>query len=283
MHIHTDGRDTRIEAKGFSLSDTLNCGQCFRWRTLPDGSFSGVSRSHALRVRQEGEWLRFFDTSPEEVRDVWIPYFDLDTDYAAMNRLFRTDPTLRAACDACGGIRILRQDPWEALCSFILSQNNNIPRIQGIVTRLCEAFGSPLGGALYTFPTAQRLAVLSVEDLSVIRAGFRAKYVLDAAKKVAAEMVPLDALYSVPLADAQASLMQINGVGPKVADCALLFGLHRLDAFPQDVWIKRVLAQYYPDGFPVQLTPWRGVAQQYLFHYVRTGQNSTQKSDRPSA
>ena len=162
------------------------------------------------------------------------------------------------------------QSPWETLCSFIISQNNNIKRIAGIIERLCENFGDELGDGVYSFPSAEKLACLSVDDLSVLRSGFRAKYIIDAAKKVSSNEVDFKKVASAELSEARAELMKITGVGPKVADCALLFGFHRLDAFPTDVWIKRALSYLYPNGFPDFADQYKGIAQQYLFHYVRT-------------
>ena len=171
--------------------------------------------------------------------------------------------------DFCGGISLLKQEPWEALCSFIISQNNNIPRIKGIISRLCEAFGDNLGNGDFSFPDAERLAKMTPEELDPLRAGFRAKYIVDAARKVASGEVPLYELKKLPLEEGLDSLMKITGVGPKVASCALLYGCGKKDAFPIDVWVKKILKELYPDGFPFEDSPYKGVAQQYLFHYRR--------------
>ena len=251
---------------GFSLADTLDCGQAFRWEQTAPGTFAGIHRGHFLTVSQQGETL-FFETTPVEFEEIWLDYFDLAADYEPMKAAFSADETLRRACAFCGGIRLLRQDPWEALCSFIISQNNNIPRIKGIIARLCAAFGEPCAGGT-AFPTPERLAACTLEDLAPLRAGFRAKYILDAAQKVADGRVDLARAAVLPLDEAREELMQIKGVGVKVAECALLYGLHRLEAFPVDTWIKKALAQFYPDGFPAFAEP-RGVAQQFLFHYIR--------------
>ena len=244
---------------GFSLRDTLTCGQCFRWKENPDGSFSGFAGSRAATLCQQEDTLFLSDAETA----FWQHYLDLDEDYNRWKEAFAADPTLREAAAFCGGIRILRQDPWEALLSFIISANNNIPRIQGIIGRLCEHFGE--GGG---FPSAQRLAGETAESLAPLRAGFRAKYILDAAGKVASGEVDLEQVAALPLPEAEAELRRISGIGPKVAQCALLYGFHRLDAFPVDTWMKKVLARYYPEGFPEWVSP-RGVAQQYLFHYIR--------------
>ena len=256
-----------ITLPGFSLADTLDCGQAFRWKETGENTFSGIHRGHFLTVSQPGDRIRFDGVTEEEFAGIWAPYFDLDTDYDSMKAVFSADPVLKEACGFCGGIRLLRQNPWEALCSFIISQNNNIPRIKGIIDRLCRQFGEPCGED-FAFPSPERLAACSLEELAPLRAGFRAKYILDAAQKVADGTVDLTKIPALPMVEARESLMQIKGVGVKVAECALLYGFHRLDAFPVDTWIKKALAEYYPDGFPAFAEP-RGVAQQFLFHYIR--------------
>ena len=158
----------------------------------------------------------------------------------------------------------------ELLCSFIISQNNNIPRIKGIIQRLCETLGEPSEEGLFHFPSPQRLAASSLEELAPLRAGFRAKYLLSAARLVTEGKVDLQAIPEMELEKARETLMLIHGVGPKVAECALLYGFHRLEAFPMDVWMKRVMAQWFPDKTPENFGPYAGIAQQYLFHYIRT-------------
>lgn len=258
-----------LEGEAFDPDVTFDCGQCFRWEKGSDGSWSGVALGRALTVRRKGGALVLSGVGEKEFEGAFRRYFDLDRDYARVRGILSADPVLDEAIGFAPGIRILRQDPWEALCSFIISQNNNIPRIKGIVSRLCENFGEDLGGGNYSFPSAGRLAPLSPEELSPLRCGFRAPYILDAARRVAGGEVDLAALETLPLDDARRLLKTIKGVGPKVADCALLFGCGRLDAFPVDVWIKRVLARFYPDGFPERFAPYGGIAQQFLFHYAR--------------
>lgn len=250
------------------------CGQCFRWVQGEDGSFSGVAYGRFLRVAQMDNTLVFYNTPINDFNEIWVEYFDLNGDYDSMKAQFCSDETLNMATKQVGGIRILKQEPWEAICSFIISQNNNIPRIKGIIDRLCKEFGQPLENEEYTFPTADRIAQCSLEDLAPLRAGFRAKYILDAAQKISSKEVSIDTLWQEDTAVAQKELMKIKGIGPKVADCALLFGFYKLDAFPIDVWIKKVLKTYYPDGFPNDYKQYAGVAQQYLFHYIRTQQLS---------
>ena len=258
-----------LRAAGFSLADTLDCGQSFRWE-LEGEYWKGAAGNHTLTVRQEGDRLLLFGIS-EDALPFWKNYFDLDGPYKVCKKLYQADPVLKTACGFAGGITILRQDPWEALCSFILSQNNNIPRIKGIVKRLCEAFGEEIGEGLYGFPSPERIASEDLDGLSCLRAGFRAKYILDAARRGSSGSVDLITVAGLPYEEARASLMQIMGVGPKVADCALLYGFHRLEACPADVWIKRVMVRYYPEGLPAFALETAGIAQQYLFHSIRCG------------
>ena len=261
--------NVQYDAGRFSLKNTLECGQCFRWKENKDGSFSGVVGSRELTLRQDDTVLTFYDTSEQEFEQIWKPYFDLDTDYASIYKILCEDNMLREACAYTGEIHILRQDSWEGLCSFIISQNNNIPRIKGIIDRLCSEFGTRLFYGGYSFPRPERLIGLGVDDLAGIRAGFRSKYILDAAEKVASGSIDFSFLQYAEIQEAQNALMKISGVGPKVAECALLFGCHRLEAFPVDVWIKRVLSRFYQQGFPEFAKPYGGIAQQILFHYVR--------------
>lgn len=258
------------------LDQTLDCGQCFTFSQtetdtcLPDieQTWHGWAKGHALRISQlqDGSLLLH---QPQDY-PLWEEYFDLTTDYDAIRRTLSLDPTLAHAITFAPGIRILRQDPWEALCCFIISQNNNIKRIKGIVQRLCSCLGEPIPSSdCFSFPSPQRLAAATLEELEPLRCGFRAKYLLDAARRVSSGQVQLDAIPQMPLEQARAHLMQIVGVGPKVADCALLYGFHRLECCPMDVWMKRVFAALYPNGLPDCAQDFIGIAQQYLFHYAR--------------
>lgn len=253
----------------FNLARTLDCGQSFRWRLCEDGFWEGVASGRFCRVRQEKTVLIFAHTNRQEILDFWIPYFCLDEDYAALCRDFRSDPALARAMRFAPGIRLLRQEPWETLCTFIISQNNHIPRIRGIVGRLCDLFGSPTLQGPSAFPEPEQLAGLSTEDLAPLRCGFRAKYLLDAAQKAAFGAIDFTRLSQMRTADARQALCSIYGVGPKVADCVLLYGLHKTEVIPMDVWMKRVMSALYPMGLPDKFAPYGGIAQQFLFHYAR--------------
>lgn len=253
----------------FSLPQTLDCGQAFRWEKTENNKWHGVVKGTPLTVYETLEGIVFENTTEEQFNAIWKDYFDFDTDYKKIRESFSGDLYLSKAMDFCGGIRLLKQEPWEALCSFIISQNNNIPRIKGIISRLCETFGDDLGNGDFSFPAAERLANMTPEELAPLRAGFRAKYIVDAAKKVVSGEVPLYSLPQLPLEEGLNFLMKITGVGPKVASCALLYGCGKKDAFPIDVWVKKILSELYPDGFPFEDSPYKGIAQQYLFHYRR--------------
>lgn len=260
----------------FDPAQTFACGQCFRWQPSPEDprTYTGAAGGRFLELRQEDGQLRLSCTE-EEFDGFWRGYFDLDTDYGEKwAALMAFSPVLREAAAYAPGIRILRQEPWEALCSFILSQNNNIPRITGIIARLCEAFGEPIPGApLHAFPTPERIAGLSLEALAPLRAGFRAKYLLDAARKVASGAVDMEKTARLPPEFGRGELQKILGVGPKVAECTLLFGFHKTECFPMDVWMKRAMAALLPGVSPQDFGENAGLAQQYLFHYSRMHPN----------
>ena len=257
-----------ISGAGVDPDATFGCGQCFRFDKNEDGSWSGVAFSRSAPVSREGDSLVITGITEEEFNTVWRSFLDLDRDYDGMHAAICADPVFAPFADAAAGIHILKQDFWEALASFIFSQNNNIPRIKGIVSRFCEGFGERVEGG-YAFPTAERTAALSREDLASLRCGFRDKYLLDAAEKVASGEITEERLASLPTDEARELLMKIKGVGVKVADCTLLYGCGRMEVFPRDVWIKRIEERVMPGGVPEALAPYAGILQQYLYHAGR--------------
>lgn len=259
----------------FDLGLSVDCGQAFRWTQNETGHWCAVVGNRYLEAEQSEGKLIFY-TDENEFEGFWRNYFDLDTDYAAICEKLSADTHLKAATAACPGIHILKQEPWEALCSFIISQNNNIPRIKGIIDRLCENFGEKAEYG-YSFPSAERLAVLEPEDLAPLRAGFRAKYIIDAAKKVTSGEINFDKILQNDISFGRESLMKICGVGPKVAECCLLYGMKKSDAFPVDVWVKRIMSELYENGLPECAYPEIGIAQQYLFHWRRNPDNKLTK------
>lgn len=251
------------------LAQTLDCGQSFRWTEHEDGSFSGIAFGKFVKVRLENNTLYIENTNKKDFEKIWYDYFDLSLDYGKIrNEISRLHPVLCEAAKYAPGIRILRQEPYEALCTFIISQNNNIKRIKGIVQRLCENFGEKIECG-YAFPTAEKMAQLTPDGLAPLRAGFRNRYLIDAAQKVASGAVDLEKCRYCDYDEARAELMKITGVGVKVADCTLLFGLHRIEAFPVDVWMKRAMEKLFPNMKPEDFGEYAGIAQQYIFHYSR--------------
>lgn len=253
----------------FDLSQTLDCGQSFRWAKNSDGTFTGVVKDVVATAKYENGELTI-ESNSELSKKMWESYFDLNLDYERIkDDLSKMHPVLKEASEYAGGIRILNQQPFEALITFIISQNNNISRIKGIVQRLCENFGEKIAEGYYTFPTAEKLAQLNVDDLAVIRAGFRHRYIIDAARRVHSGEIDLEKMRTMDYFDAQKELMKITGVGVKVADCVLLYGLHRLESFPLDVWMKRALSVLFEGYKGDEFGPYGGIAQQYIFHYSR--------------
>lgn len=255
--------------KCLDLELTLDCGQAFRWVKEDDGSFSGVASGVYLNISKIGEGTFLLkDTSKEDFENIWRKYFDFDKDYVKICETLKQDKLLASTIDEYYGIRILNQDSWEALCSFVISQQNNIKRIKGIIERLCEKYGQEVKNGFYSFPSAKELSKLSVEDFEELGTGYRAKYLERLAKGVANGEIDLEKIKSLPLEEARKELLKIYGVGIKVANCALLFGFGFYDAFPVDVWMKRVM-EYYPNGLPKCFDGIGGIAQQYLFHWAR--------------
>lgn len=267
--------DTVISGiEDFSLADTLDCGQCFRFFEQEDGSFCGMAADRYIKLSRRGDDIVLHGIEKDDYEGFFRRYFDFDRDYGAIKLQLSKDETLRRASSYAAGIRILRQDPWEALCSFIISQNNNIKRIKKIVAALCEGYGERTSDGHFTFPSAERVASLSDEQLRSLGVGFRSSYIHDAAQRVALGITDLEVISKMPIEDARRELMKIKGVGPKVAECVLLYGMFRLEAFPIDVWIKRAIDVFYGGEIPDVAKEYAGIAQQYIFHYIRTCPNA---------
>lgn len=259
----------------FNSTDVFECGQCFRWNCDEDGVYTGVSGGRVCRVKGRDIICN------EEDNEYFEKYFALDTDYKKIcDRLIKADKKLVPCIDFGGGIRILKQDVWETIVSFIISANNNIPRIKKIVEGLCRLFGEEIHDGdevFYAFPTPERLAQATEEDLAPLKAGYRDKYILDAARKVASGEVDLKVLPDLPDEELKKTLMRIKGVGGKVADCIMLFSLGRFSVFPVDVWIKRIITDVYgvedkeiKAFVDKKYGGLSGYAQQYLYYYYRS-------------
>ena len=258
----------------FELEKIFECGQCFRWDMGSDGSYTGVALGKAARIRREGDGFLITGTE-RDFTDVWFDYFDLGKNYSEARNAICIDDYMKAASDYGAGIRILAQDRWEGLCSFIISQCNNIPRIKKIISALCSLAGEPtelLGKTYMTFPSAERVAGLTVKDLEPLRCGYRAPYILGAAEAVASGKLDLEKTAMLDSVSALKELKSLNGVGDKVANCVILFALRMPEAFPVDTWIKKALSERYGKDFdPKVFSKNAGLAQQYMFYYRRSG------------
>ncbi|MDL2324578.1 DNA-3-methyladenine glycosylase 2 [Ruminococcaceae bacterium OttesenSCG-928-A16] len=262
-----------LPAHGLCLATTLFCGQTFSWQATGPQEYVGTAGNRCVTLRQKGDAVEIekHNGAPFSAQDTtfWQHYLALDMDYPALLQRFATHKKLQACVQASPGIRVLRQPFFDTLLSFIISQNNHIARITGIVNRLKEGFGEPIGKGQYAFPAAEALAGLAPEDLADLRAGFRAKYLIDAAQKVASGAVEEAKLRSLPDEEARQQLTTIFGVGNKVADCVLLYGLWRTRVVPMDVWMKRAMASTFPKGMPAAARGYEGIAQQYIFDWAR--------------
>lgn len=261
----------KVSIPGFNLALTAQSGQCFRFQMLEQGAYSLIAGGQKVVITPLGEGLFEFSCTEDEFVSIWKHYFDLDTDYQAVCDLVKKDGSyLHQAVSHASGLRILQQEPFETLICFILSQRKSIPAIKHCVDQLCRRFGRLLGENEYGFPDAASLALATQEGLKTCGLGYRARFVRDTAEMVATGEIDLKKLASLSDQDLLASLMRCPGVGVKVASCVMLFAYHRLDAFPVDVWIERVLREEFPDGFPFSDFPGAsGILQQHLFCYAR--------------
>ena len=262
----------------FSAAQTFDCGQCFRFNES-NGGIEGVAFGRFIRIEENEEEVRLIGVGESDYREIFERYLGLTEDYGEIRedigkRMGAYGDVIFNAMECASGIRILYQDAWEAVASFIISQNNNIPRIKKIIENMSAGLGEAFvgfdGKEHYAFPTAEAVLAAGEAGLAPFKMGFRARYLIDAARKHLSGEVDFGKIEKSCAQEAQKSLMSICGVGPKVASCALLFGFHKLEFFPIDVWIKRVLAKYYPGGIDISsLGAYAGVAQQYLFYYER--------------
>ncbi|MCM1185311.1 MAG: 8-oxoguanine DNA glycosylase [Lachnoclostridium sp.] len=265
----------QIKNNNFSLAQISESGQCFRMNELNGGRYGLTAHGRYLELMQKEDVI-FFDCAEEEFEQIWKEYFDLNTDYGKIIALADDkDLYLQKAADYGKGIRILKQDAWEMVISFIISQQNNIKRIRRCIDLLCTRYGEELhtkeGRIYYAFPTPESLAAASLEELYACNLGYRSRYVKQSAQSIATGEVDLEKVGGMEYPHSVGELKKLCGVGDKVADCISLFGLHQLEAFPKDVHINRVLEKQYPDGFPFEkYKGYAGVLQQYLFYYDLT-------------
>ncbi len=265
---------------------TFDCGQCFRFdRVEKYGDkyeFEGVAYGKHVIFGQDNPYeLKIYGATMEDYEKIWREYLDFDSDYEKINETIISKVSsehMKRAIMYGDGIRILRQDPWECVCSFIISQNNNIPRIKKIIGALCEKYGKEIiseNSKYYDFPDAKALYEAGEENIFALKTGFRAKYIVDASRLISTNEIDLNGIKNEENFDTCVdNLCKIKGVGLKVASCALLFGFGKTEAFPIDVWMKRAMEKYFPDGIDLRsLGKTAGIMQQYLFYYERYNGN----------
>lgn len=270
MNIYEKKEGLVIADSDLDIQKTFDCGQCFRF-DWQDDCLTGEAFGKVLNMQSTEDGVLLKNVSMAEYEEIWKHYLDMERDYESIGRTISEFKGMADAAERGRGIHILNQDPWETLCSFIISQNNNIPRIKKIIRSLCEMFGNEIEDTgRYSFPTAEVLATAGADRIYETRCGFRAKYLADAAEKVARGSIDPNSLRLCSYEEAVTTLCTIKGVGPKVANCVALFGLGHTEAFPVDVWIKRVLEKYFePDFDPAVFGKHAGIAQQYLFYNER--------------
>ena len=285
----------------FEPKHIFECGQCFRWNLEKDGSYTGVVGNNVINVKKEYNDITIKGTFNDNIKDVCNRYFDLNTDYLKIkNELSKIDDNLKTSVNYGEGIRILKQDVWETIISFIISANNNIPRIKGIIERLSQKYGKELswnGNKYYTFPTIEELSKASVKELRELGLGFRDVRVFETTRIIANKIVDIEELEEMEdVEKLRIQLLRLPGVGPKVADCIMLFSMKKFEVFPIDVWVKRVMKELYNEQIEkVKINDKNhfrypknskenqkilefanqkfgkiaGLAQQYLFYYRR--------------
>lgn len=268
----------------FEPAHVFDCGQCFRWIRQEDGSYTGVAMNRVINVNKEGDSIHIDNTNLEDFENIWYEYFDLARDYGALKKdLAKHDENLKKAVEFGPGIRILKQDGWEMLISFIISSNNRIPMIQRAINNISERYGRKIGTYrgkdYYAFPSPEELSRASIEDFRDCKTGFRDKYIYHTTRVVLDEKIDLKTFVDMDQDTCHKELMKFKGVGAKVADCIALFGMRKYQSFPVDVWVKRVMQEFY-GAEDMSLPKMRkfgmdlfgddaGFAQQYLFYYVR--------------
>ena len=259
----------------------FECGQCFRWHEQ-DGGYTGVVGNKVLHVTQQGSSIILKGTTKEEFQSFWCHYFDLNRDYGLIKDVLKKDNIMECAVKFGFGIRLLQQDIWETLVSFIISANNRIPMIKRTIEKLCSGYGSAVekwGKTFFTFPTPEKLAGLSEKELALCGCGYRSQYIIKTAQRIASSKFDLESIKDMDYGEARRAIMELPGVGPKVGDCVLLFSGDKPEAFPIDVWIKRIMEYFYfPKGASMKkihdfameyFGSLAGFAQQYLFFYAR--------------
>jgi len=272
------GNDMFVKGANFNVKQIADSGQCFRMNLIEKDKYSLIAYDKYLELSQIDDETVKLSCSEDEFKDIWIDYFDLNYDYGKIIQLLSDgeDPFLRKITDFGKGIRILQQEPFEAMISFIISQNKNIPAIKSCIEALCSRYGEPKvstvenNNTYYAFPTPYALAQAESTDLLQLKTGYRDQYIIRASQAVMEGLIDFNYLKKCDSTEALKVLKSVHGIGDKVANCILLFGLHHIEAFPVDVWIKKVLEEIYHNDFPLEkYDGFAGIVQQYMFYYMR--------------
>lgn len=270
------------DVKNFELDHIFECGQCFRWNKEPNGNYIGVAYGKVIEIEKKNDEVIIHNINEEEFNKLWCDYFDLKRDYTVIKKKFQKDPLLKKSVDFGHGIRLLQQEPFELTISFIISSNNRIPMIKRAINNLSEKWGKSIeykGKTYYAFPTIADLENISIEEIATCGLGFRSKYVKDTVHRIYTGEVSLETIKSEEDDICHEELKKLNGIGPKVSDCIMLFSMQKYSAFPVDVWVKRAMQFFYlaPDVSLPKIREFArekfgnlaGFAQQYLFYYAR--------------
>jgi len=270
--------------KNFSLKDTFDCGQCFRFNREENGSFSGIAFGKPVVFHEEKGRIIIENLTKEEFEEKWIDFLDLNRDYDEIKKSLVHDEVIKKAIEFGTGIRILKQEFFECVISFIISQQNNIPKIKKAVEGFARLFGEKKeynGKEYYAFPTLEKVKNITTDDLKELKIGYRDSYIIDAIKKLSDEEISYEMLSEMSYEDAKKTLLTVRGIGNKVADCILLFSLLKFEAFPVDTWIKKAMQSLYNlnekeiyDFSCINFGKYSGFAQQYIFYYIRSGMNN---------
>lgn len=289
--IYEDAKGVSVTGvKDFDPVHTFACGQCFRWKAEEDRSFTGVAKGKVVNIGFDGEQLRIKNSTSEDFKNIWFDYLDLGRDYGKIKDVLRQDEIMEEAIAYGHGIRILKQDFYETLISFIISANNGIPRIMSTVEVIAQHYGDKVsmdGKTYYTFPDIKKLADSTIEELWICKGGFRCRYIINSATMIATKEADFSRISELSTGRAQEELMKLPGIGPKVADCILLYSGTKQDVFPTDVWVKRVMEELYfkREASFKEIQQFAGekfgdncgIAQQYLFYYARENKIGTKK------
>ena len=270
------------KVKNFNIKQILECGQCFRWEKVGELNYIGVAFGRVIEVIQEGDIVTILNTNENEFNEIWKDYFDLENDYSKIKEGLANDEILGKSVEYGYGIRLLNQDPFELVISFIISARNSIPSIMKTIKKISERWGVAIdykGNTYYTFPTVEALKDVTEEEIRETGASFRSKYIVDTIRKINEDPTILDRIKALSDDECHVALQEFKGVGAKVADCIMLFSMNKRSAFPVDVWVKRAMMYFYnaEEGSLNKIRIFArnkfgklsGYAQQYLFYYAR--------------